>query len=57
MKNLKLLLSCVIILTASILTGCNTIHGAGEDLQAGGKALTKSANENKSPPKSTDNNY
>lgn len=46
MKQLKLLLVGMIIIVASILAGCNTMHGAGQDLQAGGKALSRSATEN-----------
>lgn len=28
---------------ASLLAGCNTFYGVGEDLSAGGKALSKAA--------------
>ncbi len=27
----------------SLLTGCNTVQGAGEDIQAGGKAIERAA--------------
>lgn len=29
------------------LTGCNTVEGAGKDIQQGGKAIKDEANENK----------
>jgi len=29
------------------LTACNTMEGAGEDIQSGGKALERSAERNK----------
>ena len=29
------------------LAGCNTMEGAGKDIQAGGKAIKDEANENK----------
>ena len=34
---------------AATLTGCNTVEGAGKDIQQGGKAIKDEANENKSP--------
>ncbi len=40
MKRLKLMLPFIAILT---LTGCNTVQGVGKDIQAGGKAVEKSA--------------
>ena len=33
--------------TAATLTGCNTVEGAGKDIQQGGKAITDEANEHK----------
>lgn len=33
----------VLALATVALTACNTIQGAGEDLQAGGKAIEKAA--------------
>lgn len=33
--------------TAVTLTGCNTIEGAGKDIQQGGKAIKDEANEHK----------
>ena len=47
MKCLQLLSITLVVLLTAALTGCNTMAGAGQDLQAGGKALTKSADENK----------
>ena len=31
----------------SIVSGCNTVQGMGEDLQQGGQAIQKAAKENK----------
>jgi entericidin B len=36
-----------ILLIPAMLTACNTIEGAGQDIQAGGNAIEKSAKENK----------
>ncbi|MBD3895536.1 entericidin A/B family lipoprotein [Halomonas sp. ML-15] len=39
-------LSAVILLslfTLSLLSGCNTMRGAGEDIEAGGEAIQRSA--------------
>jgi entericidin B len=33
--------------TAATLTGCNTVEGAGKDIQQGGKAIKDEANEHK----------
>jgi predicted small secreted protein len=33
--------------TAATLTGCNTVSGAGQDIQKGGKAITNEADEHK----------
>ena len=33
--------------TAVTLTGCNTVEGAGKDIQSGGKAIKDEANEHK----------
>ena len=39
-------LLCVVLLMAFIsgLTACNTVHGVGKDIEAGGKAIQKAAN-------------
>lgn len=47
MKHLKLMSICMLILTTSIITGCNTMYGAGKDLQEGGKSLSKAAEDHK----------
>jgi len=31
-----------LVLLAALLTGCNTVRGIGEDVEAGGKAIQKS---------------
>jgi predicted small secreted protein len=33
--------------TMAALTGCNTVEGAGKDIEKGGKAIKDEANENK----------
>ena len=33
--------------TIAALTGCNTVEGAGKDIEKGGKAIKEEANENK----------
>ena len=45
MKNLQLL-SLIALLTIS-LAACNTIEGAGQDIEAGGDAIEGSARETK----------
>jgi len=30
------------VMLAALLTGCNTVRGIGEDVEAGGKAIQKS---------------
>jgi entericidin B len=30
------------VLLAALLTGCNTVRGIGEDVEAGGKAIQRS---------------
>lgn len=44
MRKTMTLLAAGLILAVA---GCNTIGGAGQDLQQGGKAVTKQANETK----------
>lgn len=36
-------LGILIIVTLLLINGCNTIHGAGEDLQQGGEAIQRAA--------------
>ena len=47
MKNVKKVIFAVVIATlfAGTMTACNTISGAGQDVQAGGKAVTNTANQ------------
>lgn len=45
MKKVKWLAMLCAVAAALALVGCNTMAGAGKDLQAGGKALTKSAED------------
>jgi entericidin B len=48
MKKLAIVLTLIFAFSAtSMLSACNTTRGAGEDLQAGGKALSNSAEKNK----------
>jgi entericidin B len=35
-------------IAAVALTGCNTVEGAGKDIKAGGQAIEKAADRNKS---------
>lgn len=37
----------VILAAALAIAGCNTIAGAGKDVEAGGKAIEKSADDTK----------
>ncbi|WP_235041030.1 entericidin A/B family lipoprotein [Vreelandella profundi] len=32
----------ILIITALLLSGCNTIRGAGEDIEQGGQAIQRS---------------
>jgi entericidin B len=43
MKMLRVLVS--IVLLASVVTGCNTVKGAGQDVQQGGKAISGAADD------------
>jgi len=43
-KNLSIVLTLLVLVAASpILAACQTTAGAGEDISASGRALTKSA--------------
>jgi predicted small secreted protein len=44
MKKLSILLA---FLAAGLLAGCNTIQGAGKDLERGGEKLQQSAKDTK----------
>lgn len=43
--TMKRLLATVLLslFTLSLLSGCNTIHGAGQDIEEGGEAIQRSA--------------
>ena len=43
MKNKCALFVTLLVLVALSVSGCNTIHGAGQDIQAGGHAIAKAA--------------
>jgi predicted small secreted protein len=47
-KNLAIALVSLFVLAgaASVLSACNTTSGAGKDISATGKAITRSADEN-----------
>lgn len=38
-------LTAIALLTAAVLTGCNTMKGLGEDVQRGGEKVTQSAEQ------------
>lgn len=45
-KIIPILLAAVFMAgAAATLTGCNTVEGAGKDIQQGGKAIKDEANE------------
>ena len=48
-KRIFVLLLAALFLAsaAATLTGCNTMEGAGKDIQQGGKAIKDEANEHK----------
>jgi entericidin B len=39
---------CLILLLGGLVSGCNTVKGAGQDLEAGGNAIENSAQDAKS---------
>jgi predicted small secreted protein len=41
----KLLLPLSLVLVLANLTACNTVQGAGEDLQSGGRAISSAAGQ------------
>ncbi|WP_114393324.1 entericidin A/B family lipoprotein [Oleisolibacter albus] len=45
--SLSKISAAALLLTLLGLTACNTVEGAGQDLQAGGEAIEKSADRNK----------
>lgn len=42
-----LVFSLLVIASASLTAACNTMEGAGQDLQEGGRALEREAQENR----------
>jgi predicted small secreted protein len=42
---MKKLIVLVMLLSIGVLIGCNTIHGAGQDIERGGEAVSDSAKE------------
>jgi predicted small secreted protein len=42
----RLILATVALLLTVVVTGCNTVQGMGEDLQAAGHAVQKAATPN-----------
>jgi len=43
-----ILLLGALLLTASALSGCNTVKGAGQDLKSAGQAIERKAEQKKS---------
>lgn len=46
-KFLLMLVALTLAAPTMMLTGCNTVAGAGSDIQSGGKALKDEAQEHK----------
>ena len=46
-KTFVLMLTALFLAGTVALTGCNTVEGAGKDIEKGGKAVKDEANENK----------
>jgi entericidin B len=44
-RLLPLLLLALLVLAVSSLTACNTVAGAGQDVSAAGRAVTKGADK------------
>jgi len=44
---MKSMLSCLLAATLVLITGCNTIEGAGKDVKATGAAVEKAAEKAK----------
>jgi predicted small secreted protein len=44
---MKYYMIVVMIALLPLLAGCNTMEGAGQDIQKGGKAIENSADKNK----------
>lgn len=41
----QVLLAGLVLMSAAILSGCNTVEGLGEDAQAGGRAVENTAED------------
>lgn len=39
----RAILALFVVLMIAMLTGCNTVHGFGKDVQSGGKAIEKAS--------------
>lgn len=39
----QILLFSILLSSAALLSGCNTVEGAGQDLRAGGRAIERAA--------------
>jgi entericidin B len=46
-KTFALILTTLFLASILTLSGCNTVEGAGKDIEKGGKAIKDEANENK----------
>ena len=44
---MRKLIFAALILAAPLAVACNTVEGAGKDIEQGGKAIKNEANENK----------
>lgn len=40
----SLVLGVLLLMTLLVVSGCNTIRGAGEDIEQGGEAIQRTAN-------------
>ena len=47
MRKLILVLMALSFASPSLLTGCNTVQGAGADIESAGRSLKNEANEHK----------
>lgn len=45
MKIIKILFVFSVFFSASLLTACHTVEGAGQDIQAGGHAISKASKD------------
>jgi predicted small secreted protein len=46
-RSRKALVALVMLAAASAVSACNTVEGAGEDIQKAGRGIENSANRNK----------